>query len=488
MAAAAAGRGQFLLLAGEAGIGKSRLIASIERTARAAGFETAAGLVAPQDIDVPAASLLDLARTMARMPRFAELGLALLAIAEEATTAAQQRRRVLVLRSVDLITGSLTGPLLLSFDDLQWADDISLEILTELARATRQRPLMLVGAYRSDEVAAGSMLRQWRSRLLSQRMAEEARLAPLTLEQTAQMTSVILATGLPAPGDIVEAVYERTDGIPLHIEELLGALGDDERTDSRAIREAAVPETLEDAILQRIGRLSTSAQEVARSGAVIGRCFVPDVLAGIMNVPADALTDPLRELVETRRHPAPRRARPIRLPPPAAPRRALPDHPADRPAALPCPRRRVRPGARRRVRGARLAPLRACGDADGGVPLGAQRRPRGSEAGRPSRGVRAVPPGHRQPAGGGAGRGARPDPRGSGGRGGLGRRSRRLDGVGNGSCGSVPGGGGRRGRPVDADGPAGRPPPGCVAARGALRRDRRRPGRARRASGRPGRA
>lgn len=296
--AAAGGRGQFLLLAGEAGIGKSRLIASIERKARAAGFEAAGGLVAPQDIDVPAASLLDLARTMTRMPRFAELGTALLAIVEEAATAARQRRRLLVLRSVDLIAGSFTGPLMLWFDDLQWADDISLEILTELARATRERPVMLIGAYRPDEVAPGSMLRQWRSRLLSQRLAEEARLAPLTLEQTAQMTSVILATGLPAPGDIVDAVYERTDGIPLHIEELLGALQDDERTDSRAIREAAVPETLEDAILQRVGRLSPAAREVARSGAVIGRCFVPDVLAGIMNVPVDALSDPLRELVD----------------------------------------------------------------------------------------------------------------------------------------------------------------------------------------------
>jgi DNA-binding CsgD family transcriptional regulator len=129
-------------------------------------------------------------------------------------------------------------------------------------------------------------------------MADEARLAPLTRDQTALMTTVILATGLPAPQAVVDAVYERTDGVPLHVEELLGALDDAERTDGSAIREAAVPQTLGDAVLQRVARLSPSAQDVARSGAVIGRCFVPEVLAGVMDAPAGSLAEPLQELVD----------------------------------------------------------------------------------------------------------------------------------------------------------------------------------------------
>ncbi|HZL15913.1 MAG TPA: AAA family ATPase, partial [Verrucomicrobiae bacterium] len=298
VADAAGGRGQFLLLAGEAGIGKSRLMAAIERKAIAAGFRASAGFVAPQDRDVPGASLLDLARTMTRQPGFADLGRQLLELAPETFEASAPRRRTLVLRAVDLIVAAADRPLMLSFDDLQWADDLSLEIITELARATRERPLLLVGAYRTDELVPASILRPWRARLLSQRMAEEARLAPLTHEQTALMTTVILGTGLPAPRAVVDAVYERTDGVPLHIEELLGALDDGQRTDSRAVREAAVPETLGDAVLQRIGRLSPEAQRVARSGAVIGRCFVPDVLAGIMDAPVESLSEPLRELIE----------------------------------------------------------------------------------------------------------------------------------------------------------------------------------------------
>ena len=298
VAEAAAGRGQFLLLAAEAGIGKSRFMAAIETKARGAGFQTAAGLLAPPDRDVPAASLLDMARSMTRVAPWADLGRKLLELADATVAAPKPRRRALVLEAVDLIVGALVTPTVLSFDDLQWADDLSLEILAELARATRDRPLLIVGAYRTDELGPDAHLREWRSRLLTQRIAEEARLAPLTLEQTALMTTLILGTGLPAPRDVVAAVYERTDGVPLHIEELLGAIEEDERTDSRAIRDAAVPDTLEDAILQRIGRLSPEAQAVARSGAVIGRCFVPEVLAGIMDVPSDSLDDPLRELID----------------------------------------------------------------------------------------------------------------------------------------------------------------------------------------------
>ncbi|HEX9044797.1 MAG TPA: AAA family ATPase [Candidatus Limnocylindrales bacterium] len=298
VAETARGRGHVLLLAGEAGIGKSRLIAAIERKATSAGFRTSAGLVSPQDRDVPAAALLDLARTMARLPAFGDLGRSLLTLATEAFEASQPRRRGLVLAAVDLLVDAASRPLMLAFDDLQWADDVSLEILTELARATPDRPLLLVGAYRTDELTPASIVRSWRARLLSQRLAEEARLAPLTPDETALMTTVILGTGLPAPAAVVDAVYERTDGIPLHVEELLGALDEDQRTDSGAIRDAAVPETLGDAIRQRVGRLSPAAQEVARSASVIGRCFVPGVLAGMMDASIESLDAPLHELVD----------------------------------------------------------------------------------------------------------------------------------------------------------------------------------------------
>ena len=70
---------------------------------------------------------------------------------------------------------------------------------------------------------------------------------------------------------------------------------------------------------------SPDAQAVARAGAVIGRCFVPDVLAGIMDVPPEALDEPLQELVDNFVLDAARRTRAVRLPPPAPARRDLPE-------------------------------------------------------------------------------------------------------------------------------------------------------------------
>jgi len=298
LADARANRGQFLLLAGPAGVGKTRLLGAWLRKAEAGGIAWVKGDLAPQDQAVPAALILELARTMTKGPPFERLGNDLLALTQDADGDEARSRRKLVLRVVDLIVDSLDAPTILAFEDLQWADELSLEIVAELARRIQDRPVMIVGAYRTDELPNGSLLKEWRARLLTQRMAEEARLAPLTLEQTALMTTLILASGLPAPRDVVAAVYERTDGLPLHIEELLGALSDEARGDGRSIREATVPATIEDAVIARFENLSPDGQAVAQAGAVIGRCFSPDVLAGIMDLPLDALEAPLQELVD----------------------------------------------------------------------------------------------------------------------------------------------------------------------------------------------
>ncbi|HEY1169547.1 MAG TPA: BREX system ATP-binding domain-containing protein [Candidatus Limnocylindrales bacterium] len=293
-----AGRGQFLLLAGEAGIGKTRLLAAIRRKAEIRGFSAVNGAVAPQDRDVPAASVLDLARSMTRLAPFADLGRELLELSDATRAAEHVQHRRLVMELVERILISLPGPTMLSFEDLQWADDVSLEVIAELARQSRDRQLLLTGDYRTEEVAPGASLRDWRARLITQRIAEEVRLAPLTETETALVTTLILDTGLPAPREVAAAVFERTGGIPLHIEELLGALSAEARADGRAIREATVPDTIEDAVMARIAQRSPEAQAAARAGAVIGRCFVPEVLAGIMDVPPESLEAPLQELVD----------------------------------------------------------------------------------------------------------------------------------------------------------------------------------------------
>jgi len=291
------GRGHFLFVSGEAGIGKTRLIAEIARMAAGRGFRVATARLTPQDHDAPAAAVLDVARALARMPELGELGQTLLGWVGGAA-APTMHRRVLIAQTVDRLLEVAAKPAVLIFEDLQWADELTLEMVGELTRRSRELPLLIVASYRTDEVARDSALRGWRSRLVTQRLAEEVRLARLSRDETATITTNILATGLPAPREVVDVVYARTDGVPLHVEELLAALG--ERVFEVAALATALPETIEDATLERVARLSPEAQRVARAGAVIGRRFVLDVLAGILDLPIAALDDPIEELLEHR--------------------------------------------------------------------------------------------------------------------------------------------------------------------------------------------
>jgi DNA-binding CsgD family transcriptional regulator len=298
IAEAKAGRGGLLMFAGEAGIGKTRLLKATIRQALLKGFRCSKGDIAPQDSLVPLASVADLARAM-EPGAFGDLGPELIAMRGGKGADSLASRRILVREIAEKIIDAIDRPTLLAFEDLQWADEVTLEIVGDLARMCQDRPLLLLAAYRLDELPVGSIHREWRSRLLTQRLGEELRLERLSPADTALVTTLILGTGLPTSREVAEAVYERTNGIPLHIEELIAALGDEIRSDGRSIRDVAVPDTIEDAMLARIGRLSEDARAVARAASVMGRCFVPDVLAGVMDRPIEALDEPIQELVDS---------------------------------------------------------------------------------------------------------------------------------------------------------------------------------------------
>ena len=296
IADAVSGHGRTVFLSGQAGLGKTRLIRAADRKSEAAGLRVDGGSVAPQDHQVPLASIREMAVGMRGSEDWGSLSEDLLAIDGRHDGDALGARRLIVRAVADRILEAIDRPSMLIFDDLHWTDEMSLEVIGELARHSTNVPLLLVGGYRADEFPADGIHREWRARTLGQRHAEEARLLPLTLEQTGIATTLILGGELPAPRDVVEAVHERTNGIPLHIEELLAALDDEARADGRRIREAHVPDTIGDAVLARMARLSDDAQAVARAGAVIGRCFSPDALAGIVDRPLAELEPTLQEL------------------------------------------------------------------------------------------------------------------------------------------------------------------------------------------------
>ena len=286
----------------------------MERRAAASGFRTVRGGAYPSDLQVPGAILIDLARAMQRQPELAPLGARIAArlddlassdVAEETRRPGhgadpQRRRRLLVLDVAELLTeAAADAPTAIALEDLHWTDDLTLEVIEALARRVPDGRLLLIGTYRSDELFPRAPMREWRSRLLGSRQAEEVRLARLTPADTATMTTLLIGSGLPAPRDIVEAIHARTDGIPLHVEELLGLLAAAPGMGgAEAVRAAEVPDTVEDAILARLEHRSADAGSIAQAGAVIGRSFDLDLLASVTGKDPGELSAPLRELAD----------------------------------------------------------------------------------------------------------------------------------------------------------------------------------------------
>ena len=201
LAEAAAGSGQLLFVAGEAGIGKTRLLGAIARQADASGFAVVKAAAFPGDMQSFAGLLLDLASDLvsARDPALGTLGQSLTARVRQISADAgdaHHRRRLLVQDLADLlVTVDPGGAVLIVLEDLHWADELSLDVLGHLAGRLAARPVLVVGAYRSDELYPALPMRELRARLLGQRLAEEIRLPRLGLVQTASLVSAVL--GLP---------------------------------------------------------------------------------------------------------------------------------------------------------------------------------------------------------------------------------------------------------------------------------------------------
>ena len=200
--------------------------------------------------------------------------------------AASTRRRVLVSDLEDTVAAVADGPVpaLVALEDLHWADDVTLEVLDRLAHRALG-PMLVVATYRTDELDPSVPMRTWRSRLVNQRLVEEVRLARLTLEQAAELAAGVAGAVLPSA--TVEVVHRRSDGIPLHVEELVASAVDLEH----------VPTTLAVAVLARAQRLRPAARRLASTAAVIGRAFDIDVLLAVTK-DTDSVDASLRELVE----------------------------------------------------------------------------------------------------------------------------------------------------------------------------------------------
>jgi DNA-binding CsgD family transcriptional regulator len=279
------GAGQFLLVAGEAGIGKTRILDEVLAVLDGAPVLTTRAW--PRDAEFPGAVLYDLAREL----RQRGLGAASATITERLDrrdTAGDdaRRHRLLIADLAEAMLALLADhPVLLRIEDLHWADELSLAVLERLAPLVRRTSSMVIASYRSDELMSGSPLARWRAGLLQQRFAEEVTLPRLDRAGTGRLTESLLGT-VPAT-ELVDSIHERSDGIPLHIEELVAA-GEDH----------GVPDTVGEAVRARAARLDDVVREIVGAAAVIGCSFEFDLLSAIVDVPEDEIDRALRVLAE----------------------------------------------------------------------------------------------------------------------------------------------------------------------------------------------
>lgn len=170
------------------------------------------------------------------------------------------------------------APAVLVLDDLQWADNATLELLPALASALARERLLIVGTYRSDEIPRGHPLRRLRNDLRRGRMLREIAVEPLDRASAAALAARIL--GQPPGPALAAALYERTEGVPLFVEELAGALAlsgrlrpTDAGIELAPGAHLPIPDTLRDAVLLRLDGLPDPALRLLHLAAVVGRAF-----------------------------------------------------------------------------------------------------------------------------------------------------------------------------------------------------------------------
>jgi DNA-binding CsgD family transcriptional regulator/tetratricopeptide (TPR) repeat protein len=289
LSAASEGEPSVALVGGEAGVGKTRLVA--ELGARAAGGGAAVAVGGSVELTAGAAPYLAFTEALRDLERAAgarawqrlsagappELA-ALLPGAPAATPArgdAAARVRLLGQMQDLLGTAATAAPLLLVLEDVHWADRSTLDLAGFLARSLRGERVLLVATFRSDETARRPLLREWLGELARLDRVRRLELAPFGEAEVGELLAGILGQ---APDAATTArIAHRSGGNAFLAEELLGA-------------DEAVPSSVRDLLDARIAALPAAAQEVLRAAAAAGARVDDELLAALVAFdPADAV-------------------------------------------------------------------------------------------------------------------------------------------------------------------------------------------------------
>ena len=294
-----AGGGGLTLISGEAGVGKTRLVEEVLRVADVAFVR---GDV-PEQAPPPYGPIGDALRASLRVDPHAldqcgPTGRFLGGLLPERGSAPRGSDRATMFEAIRCAFRSIAhrAPTVVFLDDLQWADATTCELLPALAVWLADERLLIVGAYRSDEIPRGHPLRRMRAELRRAGRLDELTLEPLDRAGTHELTAQMFDAA-PSPS-LVRTLYDRTEGFPFFIEELCAAL----LTTRRVVAAPAgvelvggddlpLPDTVRDAVLARAEPLSNDARRVLDVASVAGLRFDLALVAELTG--EAAIDDPL---------------------------------------------------------------------------------------------------------------------------------------------------------------------------------------------------
>jgi class 3 adenylate cyclase len=310
---ASRGMGGAVLITGEAGIGKSRLLVELAervtaRTGRVvtmscqpqfrntalqpvlAFVQRTAGITRDDPAEVrfgKVAELLDHAKLTGNTALFAAmLKIPADGLYEPPAEGPEHQRQSFFGEVAGLVTAlGMGAPVLLCIDDLHWADPTTLEFVTSLVGHFTAKAALLVATTRTDARPA---------------LVENPRTRSITLDglpvQAVEAIVARITGGLPAPDGLVELIWRQSEGSPLFVEELTKALLESEQLRAEdghlvladSLTRIAIPATLHDSLMERLDRLA-DAKELAQVGATIGREFGLDLIAAVCAQPRDTV-------------------------------------------------------------------------------------------------------------------------------------------------------------------------------------------------------
>jgi DNA-binding CsgD family transcriptional regulator len=290
------GSGGGMVVVGDAGIGKSRLVVELGTRVRATGalvlvgecVELAEGELAFSPIISALRGAMADAGALEGLGRPLRSALAALWPVPGAVEDASGGREQLF-EGVYQVLARLAErqPVLLIVEDVHWIDLSSRDLLAFLVANARRDPIVLVVTYRPDELHRGHPLRPFLVELERSGRGQRVELEGFTRSEVAEQLQAI--AGHVPDGGVIERIFRRSEGNPFYAEELLASAQDGG---------GQLPASLRDTLLLRVERLSMVTRDVLRAAAIAGRSVDHRLLARVVGVEESALLGALREATD----------------------------------------------------------------------------------------------------------------------------------------------------------------------------------------------